>query len=124
MKPIAKILIPVDLSLRSIEAARYAESLGSEFGSELVFIHALQEGWPLGAEQRNVREGILSPSGCTRRLPIREGSPVSVIVKAAETERVALVLMATRPKPALSLRGAGFILRRDPARLFGAPTRR
>jgi nucleotide-binding universal stress UspA family protein len=41
MTPIARILVPVDLSARSLEAAAYAVSLASEFGAELVFVHAL-----------------------------------------------------------------------------------
>ena len=55
MTDVRNILVPVDLSSRSIGAARYAASLAREFKSELVFVHALQNGWPLGDAAKAVR---------------------------------------------------------------------
>ena len=77
MTAVRKILVPVDLSSRSIGAARYATSLSREFNSELVFVHALQNGWPLGDAAREVRDVITGMQGTApdssfvrvRRLP-------------------------------------------------------
>ena len=65
MKPFGKILVPVDLTRRSVGAARYAAGLGSEFQSELVFVHALRNGWPLSDTARRVRDVIMSFEGST-----------------------------------------------------------
>ena len=103
MTHVGRILVPVDLSLRSVGAARYAASLGSEFNSELVFVHALQNGWPLGDAARDVRDVITGIQGSTpTRFIIREGAPVPVILDAAGTESVDLILMPTRGVPVLS----------------------
>jgi nucleotide-binding universal stress UspA family protein len=98
-----KILVPVDLSRRSVGAARYAASVGNELGSELVFVYALQNGWPLGDAERDIWNEIvkiqgIAPSKCV----IREGGPVPVILDAAETEEADLILMPTRGVPFLS----------------------
>lgn len=102
MTPINKILVPVDLSPQSLGAARYAASLASAFGSELVFVHALDDGWPLGVIERGVRDRIMKVPGGASRILLCQGPPVPVILEMAEAERVDLVLMPTRGKSALS----------------------
>lgn len=103
MTDVRKILVPVDLSSRSVGAARYAASLGSEFNSELVFVHALENGWPLSDAARDVRDVVMAIQGSTpSRFIIREGAPVPVILEAAKTEGVDLILMPTRGVPILS----------------------
>jgi len=95
--------VPVDLSPRSVGAAWYAALLGSAFDSELVFVHALRDGWPLGDAEGNVQDAILRIQGSTpSKFVIREGAPVSVILEAAKTEGVDLILMPTRGVPFLS----------------------
>jgi nucleotide-binding universal stress UspA family protein len=101
MTLITKILVPVDLSARSVAAATYAASLATKFDSELVFLQVLQNGWPLGEEQRDVRDRIAATAG-DRRFLFREGAPAPAILSAAEAERVDLILMPTRGKPALA----------------------
>jgi nucleotide-binding universal stress UspA family protein len=101
MTPITRILVPVDLSARSLGAADYAGSLAAKLGSELVFVHALQNGWPLGPAQRGVRDGI-GRNSYVHRFLFREGSPVSVILGTAGTEKCDLILMPTRGRPALA----------------------
>jgi len=98
---IAKILIPVDLSPRSLEAARYGASLAREFGAGLVFFHALRNGWPLAAREREIQERIRALPGCGRFL-LREGPPAQAILQAAETENADLILIPAQPKPALA----------------------
>lgn len=103
MRLFRKILVPVDLSPRSIGAARYAASLASEFHSELVFVHALRNGWPLSDGAKNVRDVIARIHGGTAsRFVIREGAAAAVILEAARTEAADLILMPTRGAPALS----------------------
>lgn len=100
MTPIARILVPVDLSARSLEAAAYAVSLASEFRAELLFVHALQNGWPLDPAEREIREKIDATSN--HQFLFREGSPVSVILQTAEAEKCDLILMPTRGRPVLA----------------------
>jgi nucleotide-binding universal stress UspA family protein len=101
MTDVRRILVPVDLSSRSIGAAEYAAALGKEFHSELVFVHALQNGWPLGDAAREVRDAITGLEGAPSRFVIREGAPAAVILDAARTEKVDLILMPTRGVPVL-----------------------
>jgi nucleotide-binding universal stress UspA family protein len=98
---ITKILVPVDLSERSVGAAAYAASLASEFGSELVFLHAIQNGWPLKQAEREIRDRV-NATADGRRLLFRQDSPVSAILNTAETEHPDLILMSSRGKPALA----------------------
>ncbi|MBZ5617780.1 MAG: universal stress protein [Acidobacteriia bacterium] len=101
MTPITKILVPVDLSARSLGAATYAASLAAEFGPELVFLHALQNGWPLAEDEGEIRDRVNATPGAHRFL-FREGSPAPVILETAEAERADLILIPTRGKPALA----------------------
>jgi nucleotide-binding universal stress UspA family protein len=97
-----KILVPVDLTPRSIGAARYAASLRNAFGSELVFVHALQKGTPLGETAKGVLDAIIGPQRDTAaRFVVREGAPVEVILATAKTENVDVILMPTRGVPVL-----------------------
>ena len=94
MTPLAKILLPLDLSARPLEDAAYAASFASEFGAELVFLHALQNEWPLrpgrkGDPRRNQREVVRSPVSVSR------SSPVSGILRTAGTEQCDFILMPT-----------------------------
>ncbi len=100
MTAIKKILIPVDLSARSVGAAAYAASLAAEFGSELVFLHAIQN-WPLKQPEREIRDRV-NATADGHRLVFREDSPVSAILNTAETEHPDLILMSSRSKPALA----------------------
>jgi len=103
MTRVGKILVPIDLSPKSVGAARYAACLGSIFSAELVFVHALQNGWPLGDAESNVRDAIMAIQGSTpSRFVVREGAPGRVILEAAKTEGVDLILMPTRGVPFLS----------------------
>ena len=98
-----KLLVPVDLSPRSIGAARYAVSLGSELGSELVYVHALRNGRPLGDAERDIQSEIMKIQGIAPcRFVVQEGAPVPVILDAARTEETDLILMPTRGVPVLS----------------------
>jgi nucleotide-binding universal stress UspA family protein len=99
--PITRILVPIDLSTRSLEAATYAASMAAGFGSELVFLHALQNGWPLGEEERKTLDAI-NATGCAHRFLFREGPPTQVILNTAALERVDLILIPTRGRPALA----------------------
>lgn len=101
MKPISKILAPVDLSARSAGVAGYAASLAGEFDAELIFLHVVQNGWPLGEEERAIRDRIVQIAEDGRFL-FREGPTAEVILRTAEAERAGLILMPTRGKRALT----------------------
>lgn len=98
-----RILVPVDLSARSVDAARYAASLGRQLGSRLIFVHALQDTWPLREAEKRVRDQVMTFAGGTAStLVIREGAVASVILQVARAERADLVFMPTRGTPALT----------------------
>lgn len=102
MARLGKILVPVDLSQRSIGAARYAAFLAGGFHSEIVFVHALRNGWPLSDTAKAVRDVVLGlRAGAPARLVIREGTPVRVILEVAKAEAADLILMPTRGVAAL-----------------------
>lgn len=97
MSHLTKILVPVDLSAQSLAIARYASSLGAEFGSELVFVHAIEDGWPLDAGYKEVRDRILERWGATpARFIMREGDAVTAILDSAGSENADLIVMPTR----------------------------
>lgn len=102
MKPITRILVPVDLSARSLQAAAYAASLAGEFGSDLVFLHVLRNEWPLRPAEQEVRARIAAEAGGGRRFLIRDGQPAAVILRTAESENADLILIPTRGRPAKS----------------------
>jgi hypothetical protein len=107
MTHIAKILVPVDLSPRSIEAARYAAFLRLQFGSELVFLHALQDGWPLRAKRKEMRDRIMNLPGAAYRFLVREGAPAATILRTVQARpKTALSRMLDGSITARALRGA------------------
>jgi nucleotide-binding universal stress UspA family protein len=114
MQPISCILMPVDFSERSAPFARYARSLASHFGSEIILLHVLTplvyefgatdiSGYMLGEvfqnrSQQAVRDldAFLADelSGpCVERMVV-EGDPARSIVEIAH-ERAALIVMPT-----------------------------
>ncbi|MCC7175349.1 MAG: universal stress protein [Bryobacterales bacterium] len=98
-----KILVPVDLSPRSTGAARYAISLAQQLDSELVFVHAAKEGRMPGNTADAVLELITEIcNGIPNKFLRREGSPVPVILNAAQSEEPDLILMPTKGHSALS----------------------
>jgi nucleotide-binding universal stress UspA family protein len=99
--PITRILVPVDLSPRSLEASDYAKSLAAAFGARLVFVHAIQTAWPPGPAARRIHAEIRA-NHRTHRFVFREGSPAAVILQTAETEQCDLILMPTRGMPPLA----------------------
>lgn len=103
MTGVGRILVPVDLSPKSIGAARYAAWLGSGFQPELLFVHALQRGRELGEAEATVRDIILGfQGGAPSRFVLREGAPVPVILEAAKSGGADLILMPTRGVRAFS----------------------
>ncbi|MEB2360218.1 MAG: universal stress protein [Bryobacteraceae bacterium] len=97
MAAFEKILVPVDLSHRSIGAVRYACSLAEDFGSDLVFLHVIRSGWPLEAPAKEIRDHILGFMKLTpARFLVREGLPAATIIDTAATEKADLILMPTR----------------------------
>jgi nucleotide-binding universal stress UspA family protein len=113
---IAKILVPVDFSTRSADAAEYAQLIAKHFGAELILLNVLE---PLAAdfamadpgavlltdfmgERRAERQGALDrlgttgPAGVSVRRLIAEGDPAEQIIECATSERVDLLVMPTQ----------------------------
>jgi nucleotide-binding universal stress UspA family protein len=103
MMTLRKILVPVDLSPRSTGAARYAISLAEQLDSGLLFVHATEKARAPGASEDEVLELITEIChGTPSKFLIREGSPVSVILEAAEVEKADLILMPSKGASGLS----------------------
>lgn len=115
MPSLAKILLPVDFSERSIGAARYARALALHFQSELILAHALA---PLysdvggmevtgsmlvdvyRARATQVEEELEAfvtahLDGLNVRRMILNGDPASTIVELAHNEAAGLIAMPT-----------------------------
>lgn len=101
MPPITRILVPVDLSVRSLGAAAYARPLAARLGAELIFLHVVRHVWPLGEGELEFRDRIGQTAGPHRFL-FGRGWPAPAILHTAAEERVTLILMATQASPVLT----------------------
>jgi len=115
MKSLAKILLPVDFSERSLGAARYAKALADHFHSELTLLHvltpphyefgALEIGGSMltelyanrGAQVEKELETFLAAEleGVEAKRVVLEGDPARQIVDYAHGENVGLIVMPT-----------------------------
>jgi nucleotide-binding universal stress UspA family protein len=115
MKSLAKILLPVDFSERSLGAARYARTLADHFNSELTLLHvltpphyefgALEIGGSMlaelysnrGAQVEKELETFLADElkGLEPQRVVLEGDPARQIVDYANQENIGLIVMPT-----------------------------
>ncbi len=115
MKSLAKILLPVDFSERSLGAARYAKTLVEHFRSELTLLHvltpphyefgALEIGGSMltelyanrGAQVEKELETFLAEEleGVEANRVVLEGDPARQIVDYAHENKVGLIVMPT-----------------------------
>ncbi|MGA3074447.1 MAG: universal stress protein [Bryobacteraceae bacterium] len=115
MKSLAKILLPVDFSERSLGAARYAKTLADRFHSELTLLHvltpphyefgALEIGGSMLTELYTNRavqvekelETFLAGelAGTEAKRVVLEGDPARQIVEYAHEENAGLIVMPT-----------------------------
>lgn len=115
MQLLAKILLPVDFSERSVAAAHYAKALAGRFGSELLLLHVLPSpqyefgnleiGGSVLMELYQGRAGQASAdldaflaaelAGIGVRRTVVEGDPAGKIVEFSHQERVDLIIMPT-----------------------------
>src|SRR5579862_9717014 len=115
MKPLAKILLPVDFSERSLGAARYAKTLVDHFHSELILLHVLtpphyefgaleiggsmltelytNRGTQVDKELETSFGGELE--GLRPERVVLEGDPARQIVDYAEEHQAGLIVMPT-----------------------------
>jgi nucleotide-binding universal stress UspA family protein len=112
MFTIAKILLPIDFSARSTDAADAAAAVAERFGSEIVLLHVLTPGFnlplPTSAQMRMLhglaREDAEEQmkefrSNEWRHLGVKrvlqEGDPARQIVEYAGSEHIDLIMMPT-----------------------------
>ena len=115
MQSIAKILLPVDFSERSVGAARYARILADRFHSEITLLHsvtplpyefgALEGGGAMLSEIYSDRAQQIETelncfllqelAGCQVKRVTLEGDPAQRIVEYAHAENVNLIVMPT-----------------------------
>jgi nucleotide-binding universal stress UspA family protein len=103
MAPFAKILLPVDLSERSLDGARQAEVLARHFHSEVTVLHVVdpheQEFGhfePGGVKAREL-ETLLAHDfrGASITQIVRDGDPAAEILDFAASNHVDLIVMAS-----------------------------
>jgi nucleotide-binding universal stress UspA family protein len=115
MQTLAKILLPVDFSERSVGAARYARSLACHFKSEVIMVHvltpphyefgALEIGGSMLSELYTNRTAQVQKeldaflaedlAGVRTRRVVLEGDPARRLVEFAHDEGVDLAVMPT-----------------------------
>jgi nucleotide-binding universal stress UspA family protein len=115
---ISKILVPIDFSSSSEEAARYADRLATHFGSRLTLLHVIE---PLGIdyamiapatetlddlhrarwESAHARLNSLMESSDRVNLSVMEGEAAESILKAAAMEKADLIVMPTQGRRAI-----------------------
>jgi nucleotide-binding universal stress UspA family protein len=115
MKPLSKILLPVDFSERSLGAARYAKTLADHFHSELTLLHvltpphyefgALEIGGSMltelytnrAAQVEKELETFLAGelAGTEAQRVVLEGDPARQIVEYAHENNAGLIVMPT-----------------------------
>jgi nucleotide-binding universal stress UspA family protein len=103
MAPFGKILLPVDLSERSLDAARQAEVLARHFHSDVIILHVVdpheQESGrfePGGVKARELETLLAGDfTGASISQIIRDGDPAREILDFAGSNRVDLIMMAS-----------------------------
>lgn len=105
---VGRILLPVDLTQRSVGAARYAVDLAKRFNAEVTLLHVIanarrcpadlsREDAVLTLEQHRVQHAV---GELIRTVPFRRisvlGDPATRIVECARTESADLILIPTR----------------------------
>ena len=109
---IAKILLPIDFSTRSVDAADAAVAVAEHFGSEIALLHVVTPRLPLplttAAQTKVIHSGarIEAEENMNGYRPnqwgniqvtrvLREGDPARTIVEYAAEEHVDLIMMPT-----------------------------
>jgi len=103
MAPFGKILLPVDLSERSLDAARQAEVLARHFHSDVTILHVVdpherESGRfePGGVKARELAALLARDfTGASISQIIRDGDPAREILDFAGSNRVDLIMMAS-----------------------------
>lgn len=103
MAPLGNLLLPVDLSERSLDAARQAEVLARHFHSDVTVLHVVDphEQEPGRFEPGGVKahelESLLARdfTGASISQIVRDGNPAREILDFAGSNRVDLILMAS-----------------------------
>ena len=115
MVPVAKILLPVDFSERSVGAVHCAQRLAQRFSPEIILLHVLAPmqyrlgdtemgGVMLGDLYRAQLESLTLDleqfqqaelAGCNVRRLVADGDPAFRIVEFAHDEKVDLIMMPT-----------------------------
>lgn len=121
-----KIMVPLDGARAGGKAVKYAEEIAKQFGAELILFRVVtpanvaatgmgvpgsismyelavdaadietQAGVKRARNQLNSRRRQLEEDGIKTRAEVLIGDPVSIIKKFAKTEKVDLIVMATR----------------------------
>ena len=112
MFTIAKILLPIDFSVRSTDAADAAAAIAEHFGSEIALLHVLAPRFdlplPTSAQMNVIHGGARAEAeekmkefrsnewGHLRvKRVLREGDPARTIVEYAAEEHIDLIMMPT-----------------------------
>jgi len=103
MAPFGRLLLPVDLSERSLEAARQAEDLARHFHSDVTVFHVVDPPEqvsgrfePGGLKARELKTLLARDfTGTSISQVVRDGDPAREILDFAAVNRVDLIMMAS-----------------------------
>src|SRR3954463_6900992 len=115
MKPIQKILVPIDFSTHSAEATRLAADLARRYGASMTVVHALQiltyampEGYvvptpeqfavivsQLEGQLAGVKKDALAAGASNVETKLLQGGATAEILRVAEEDGIDLIVMGT-----------------------------
>jgi universal stress protein A len=121
MKPIQKILVPIDFSTHSAEATRLAADLARRYGASLTVVHALQiltyampEGYvvptpeqfavivsQLEGQLAGVKKDALAAGAANVETKLLQGGATSEILRVAQEDGIDLIVMGTHGRTGL-----------------------
>lgn len=121
MKAPSRILVPIDMSVFSVTALRYAQDIAEHFGAEIVVVHIAEDDDVAARISKKEREQMGLPeidqrlkSGIAHmlldhnvvthslRIEIRHGSPAQEIVASVADLHADLIVMCTHGRSGLS----------------------
>jgi nucleotide-binding universal stress UspA family protein len=101
MNMFKRLLIPVDFSDQSLQMFDCVSELCEPGEGEIIILHVGGKGAEITSDQRRRIDGLLESArvkGVKGRFINEQGSPVEVILRTAEREKVTLIAMASSGK--------------------------
>ena len=103
MAKFGNILVPVDLSPRSLSTAHYVGALVDALDCRVTFLHVINRDWKLDRPEGQVRAELIEfLRGIRGSFVTQHGKTAKVIADVANAKLVDLILMSTRAPSSLT----------------------